>query len=89
MSLGKEPVEFRVKLFRHGGSQAVRLPKALRIDAAEAIGHREGDCIVLRPAPVVAWPEGYWESIGPVDDGFTVPDPLPPTPHRDAVLEDL
>ncbi len=51
MSLAKKIPEFPVKLFKHGGSQAARLPKELRINASEAIGHREGDVVVLRPAP--------------------------------------
>ena len=89
MPAAKKPSEFPVKLFKHGGSQAARLPKELRIDAPEAIGHREGDVVVLRPAPMTTWPKGYWGSFGPVGDDFTLPELLPSTPHRDAVLEDL
>lgn len=89
MPFTKKPAEFRVKLFRHGGSQTARLPKDLRIDAPEAIGHREGDVVVLRPAPMRTWPKGYWESFGPVGDDFVEPGPLPPTPHRDSELEFL
>jgi len=89
MAVTKKTVEYPVKLFRHGGSQAARLPKELRIDASEAIGCREGDVVWLRPAPVRAWPKGYWESFGPVGEDFAPPKPLPPTPHRDAVLKSL
>ena len=89
MSLAKKLSEFPVKLFKHGGSQAARLPKELRIDAPEAIGHREGDVVILRAAPMAAWPKGYWASFGPVGDDFVTPEPLPPTPHRDTVLEGL
>ena len=74
---------------RDGGSQAARLPKELRIEALEAVGHREGDLIVLRAAPVAAWPKGYWESFGPVGDDFTAPEPLPRSAHRDRVLEGM
>ena len=83
MRLAKRLAEYRVKLFRHGGSQAARLPKELRIEA------READLVILRPAPVRAWPKGYWESFGPVGEDFIAPKPLPPTPRRDSVLEDL
>jgi antitoxin VapB len=89
MPLTRKPAEFPVKLFKHGGSQAARLPKELRIDAPEAMGHREGDAIVLRPASMTKWPRGYWESFGPVGEDFTVPEPLPPSPDRDTILESL
>lgn len=89
MSLEKKLTEFPVKLFKHGGSQAARLPKELRIDAPEAVGHREGDLIVLRAAPVETWPKGYWESFGPVGDDFAEPEPLPSSSHRDSVLEEM
>ncbi len=89
MSTERVITEYRVKLFRHGGSQAARLPKELRIDAPEAVGHREGDEVILRPAPARSWPKGYWDGFGPVGDDFAVPAPLPPTPHRDDVLEAL
>ena len=39
------------KLFRHGGSQAVRLPKLYRFEAAEVVIERRGDEVVLRPKP--------------------------------------
>ena len=81
--------EFTVKLFRHGGSQAARLPKELRIDGMEAIGYRDGETVILRAAPRRTWPEGYWESFGPAGEDFAVPEPLPETPHRDIVLEEL
>lgn len=41
--------EVRAKLFMHGGSQAVRLPKAFRFEGAEVSVHRDGDAVVLRP----------------------------------------
>ncbi|MCC6356220.1 MAG: AbrB/MazE/SpoVT family DNA-binding domain-containing protein [Verrucomicrobiae bacterium] len=42
------------KLFRHGGSQAVRLPKAFRFEGAEVLIDRRGDEVVLRPKPDLA-----------------------------------
>lgn len=89
MTTPKPPFEFPVKLFRHGGSQAARLPKELRIEGLEAIGYREGDTIVLRPAPRSVWPRDWWASFGPVGEDFALPEPLPPSPHRDVALEDL
>jgi antitoxin VapB len=39
------------KLFRHGGSQAVRLPKAFRFEGTEVSIKREGADVVLTPIP--------------------------------------
>jgi antitoxin VapB len=39
----------RAKLFTHGGSQAVRLPKAFRFEGAEVTVRREGDAVILEP----------------------------------------
>jgi antitoxin VapB len=37
------------KLFRHGGSQAVRLPKAFRFEGTEVEIEKRGSEVVLRP----------------------------------------
>jgi antitoxin VapB len=64
----------RAKLFRSGGSQAVRLPKAYRFDGEEVSIHREGDRVILEPmsAPrprtrdeALAWLEGIQHMVGP------------------------
>jgi len=39
------------KLFKHGGSQAVRLPKDFRLDGAEVLIEKRGEVVVLRPKP--------------------------------------
>ncbi len=39
------------KLFRHGGSQAVRLPKAFRFEGTEVLIERQGENVVLKPVP--------------------------------------
>jgi len=39
----------RAKLFTHGGSQAVRLPKAFRFEGSEVTVRREGDRVILEP----------------------------------------
>lgn len=46
------------KLFKHGGSQAVRLPKAFRFPGTEVIVERRGDEVVLKPKkrpPLKTW----------------------------------
>ncbi|MCI3135077.1 antitoxin [Phenylobacterium aquaticum] len=39
----------KAKLFTHGGSQAVRLPKAFRFEGVEVRIHKEGDRVILEP----------------------------------------
>ena len=79
-------------LFNTGGSQAVRLPKEYRFEGSAVRIRREGRAVVLEPLEKAGWPAGYWErlhSLGEVPDDFTVPEPLPSTPHRDEVLDAL
>ena len=54
----------RAKLFRNGGSQAVRLPKECRFraDQQEVLVHREGRRVVLEPAD--EWPDAFRASLG-------------------------
>ena len=56
----------RAKVFRNGGSQAVRLPKDCRFDEPEVTVHRQGRRVILEPADewsdkfracMGAWPE--------------------------------
>ncbi len=37
------------KIFRHGGSQAIRLPKAYRFDGTEVLVEKRGDEVILKP----------------------------------------
>jgi antitoxin VapB len=37
------------KLFQHGGSQAVRLPKAFRFEGSEVSVRRDGEAVILEP----------------------------------------
>ena len=40
------------KIFQHGGSQAVRLPRAFRFEGTEVVIEKQGDAVVLKPVPV-------------------------------------
>jgi len=79
--------ERRAKIFWSGRSQAVRLPKDFRFDAEEVNIRRDGAAVILEPVEKPSWPEGYWESFGPVGEDFEVPEPLPSTPRRDMALD--
>ena len=54
----------RAKLFRNGGSQAVRLPKSCRFpdDQQEVVVRREGQRVVLEPAN--EWPPEFRAVLG-------------------------
>lgn len=39
----------RVRLFRNGRNQAVRIPRELELEGDEAVIHREGDRLVIEP----------------------------------------
>ena len=43
------------KLFQHGGSQAVRLPKEFRFEGAEVAIERRGSGVLLKPVPEPAF----------------------------------
>jgi antitoxin VapB len=65
----------RAKLFTHGGSQAVRLPKAFRFNGAEVRIRREGDRVILEP--VGYDPEVFWARIDACLDIDTSDQPIP------------
>lgn len=54
----------RAKLFRNGGSQAVRLPKECRFpaDQREVLVHRDGGRVILEP--VDAWSAKFRACLG-------------------------
>lgn len=56
------------KIFWTGRSQAVRLPKEFRFDADQVRIRRDGDAVILEPAPSDwAWLKRL---VGPVDEDF-------------------
>ena len=86
-----EPKKYRATLFTNGGSQAVRLPKECRFDGKVVEVWREGTRVILAPVEKRDWSPGFWEEmlrLAPEID-IEVPEPLPPSPHRDAVLDEL
>jgi len=51
----------RAKLFMHGGSQAVRLPKEFRFAGTEVVVRKVGDKVILEPVER-DW-KAFWEEI--------------------------
>ena len=68
------------KLFTHGGSQAVRLPKEFRFDGAEVRIRKEGDKVILEPVER-DW-EVFWARIDELAEaaGEPFPDAPPDMP---------
>ena len=44
-------MERHVKLFRNGRNQAVRIPREFELPGPDAIMRKEGDRLILEPAP--------------------------------------
>jgi antitoxin VapB len=45
------PIERKVRLFRNGRNQAVRIPRDLELPGSEALLRKEGDRLVVEPMP--------------------------------------
>lgn len=81
------------KIFQHGRSQAVRLPKAFRFEGTEVLIEKRDDAVILRPAPP-RLPK--FRTLGEVSRYFAekypnaanFPDPPPrPKKHERPILE--
>ena len=76
------------KLFKHGGSQAVRLPKAFRFKGEEVTVRREGEAVILEPVKVfrpttpAEW-EVFWAELDAMSDGDFPDCDEPGELHRD------
>jgi len=55
----------RAKLFRNGGSQAVRLPKNCRFDSPEVVVYRQGRLVILEPSE--EWSDEFRACLGALD----------------------
>lgn len=85
----KRGVAETAKLFTHGGSQAVRLPKAFRFEGSEVAIRREGRRIILepvrKPARTQAELDAMWariDALADEDDPFPDPPPQTVTPIK-------
>ena len=73
----------RVRLFRNGRNQAVRIPVEFELPGNEAIVHRDGDRLVIEPLRkrgLVA----LLKSMKPLNEDF--PDITDPVPRREEVF---
>jgi antitoxin VapB len=74
----KTSAERRVKLFRNGRNQAVRIPREFEMPGEDAIMRKEGDRLVIEPVP----PKSLLvvlASLEPIDEDFP---PIEELPHE-------
>lgn len=80
------PPPAKAKLFRHGRSQAVRLPKEFRFEGEEVYVRRVGDEVILSMRPRAAM-RSLVEALDEFDDGFEMVREQPPsTDSREALM---
>jgi antitoxin VapB len=61
--------ERRVKLFRNGRNQAVRIPREFEMSGEEVILRNEGERLILEPAPSRSL-LAMLATLEPIDEGF-------------------
>ena len=78
--------ERRVKLFRNGVNQAVRIPREFELSGTDAIMRKDGDRLIIEPAPqsLLAWLASLAEEEGDLaaDEQFPQIDDPPPEPFE-------
>lgn len=74
----------RVKLFRNGRNQAVRIPREFELPGDEAVMIKEGDRLVIEPPPkrgLLAY-LAYLAQLEPLDEDFPEIEDLPAEPFE-------
>ncbi len=64
-------------VFQNGNSQAVRIPKNLRLDCKTVLIRREGDALIIEPLPADSWDAVF---AGILPDATIERPPQPPVP---------
>jgi antitoxin VapB len=68
-----------VRLFKNGRNQAVRIPREFELPGDEAIMRKEGDRLVIEPAPPRSL-LAVLASLAPLEESFPDIDDLAPDP---------
>jgi antitoxin VapB len=71
-------VERHVRLFRNGRNQAVRIPREFELPGQDAIIRKEGERLVIEPAPPRSL-LAVLATLGPIEDEFPPIEELPHT----------
>lgn len=75
----------RAKLFTHGGSQAVRLPKAFRFEGTEVTVRKEGDRVILEPLKAKETWDELFKRMDALGAGRDFPEHIPRDPWPEPV----
>lgn len=70
-------LERKVKLFKNGRNQAVCIPREFELPGEDAIMRKEGDRLIIEPAPRVSSLLEYLETLEPLDEEFPKIERLP------------
>ena len=79
MSSRRTGPERRVKLFRNGRNQAIRIPREFELAGDSAILRKEGERLVLEPVPRKSL-LAVLATLEPWDEEFPLIEDLPPKP---------
>ena len=71
--------ERHVKLFKNGRNQAVRIPREFELPGEDAIIRKEGDRLIIEPAPPKSL-LAVLASLRTIDEDFPPISDLPPNP---------
>ncbi len=73
-------LERHVKLFKNGRNKAVRIPREFEFPGDDAIMRKEGDKIIIEPAPKKKSLLELLDEWEPIDEEFPEIEDLPPEP---------
>jgi antitoxin VapB len=73
-------MERHVKLFKNGRNQAVRIPREFELPGEDAIMRKEGDRLIIEPAPRLSSLLEYLKTLEPLDEDFPEIERLPTRP---------
>lgn len=71
--------ERRVKLFKNGRNQAIRIPRGFELPGKEAILRKDGERLILEPAPPKSL-LALLDTLEPIDEDFPPITDQPPEP---------
>lgn len=71
--------ERRVKLFKNGRNQAIRIPRGFELPGKEAILRKDGERLILEPAPPKSL-LALLDTLEPIDEDFPSITDQPPEP---------
>jgi len=69
----------KVRLFRNGRNQAVRIPREFELPGDEAIMRKEGSRLVIEPRSAIGLVAAL-QALGPLEEEFPDIKDLPPDP---------